>query len=102
MYFLRRSWGRGSTNNLVPSLPLFHLHGDMGGVVLPVAVDHKLGQHLILQLQWFSFIWGGGGGTCNKMKVMQVVHLGCARERGREGVREGREKGRKREGGQKT
>ena len=26
-----------------------HLHGDKGGVVLPVAVDHKLGQHLILQ-----------------------------------------------------
>ena len=62
MYFLRRSWGRGSTKHLVPSLQLLHLHGDIGGVVLPVVVDHKLGQHLILQLQWFSFIWGGGGG----------------------------------------
>ena len=62
--------------------------------MLPVAVDHKLGQHLILQLQWFSFIWGGGGGgTCNKMKVMQVVHLGCARGREREEVREGEEGG---------
>ena len=59
--------------------------------MLPVVVDHKLGQHLILQLQWFSFIWGGGS-TCNKMKVMQVVHLGCARGREREEVRE-REEG---------
>ena len=98
MYFLRRSWGRGSTKHLVPSLQLLHLHGDIRGVVLPVVVDHKLGQHLILQLQWFSFIWGRG--TCNKMKVMQVVHLGCARGREREEVREGEEgEGREREEG---
>ena len=51
MYFFRRSWGRGSTKHPVPSLPLLHLHGDVGEVVLPAAVDHKLGQHLTQQQQ---------------------------------------------------
>ena len=58
--------------------------------MLPVVVDHKLGQHLILQKQ-LVLIRLGGGGTCNQMKVMQVVHLGCARGREREEVREGEE-----------
>ena len=62
MYFLRRSWERGSTKHPVPSLPLFDLHGDMGGVVLPVAVDHILGQHLILQKQLVRWGRGGEGG----------------------------------------
>ena len=64
MYFLRRSRGGAPLS----TWSLLHLHGDMGGVVLPVAVDHKLGQHL--QQQWFSGEggWGGGGGGGRPIK----------------------------------